>query len=234
MATWMAHLRVADKILKNTQGLDKKLYIVGSIAPDSGVPTKDWKTFVPDSTASHFKVFEKDGSKKIDIDQFINGYFSKKHIQEYNNEQFSFYLGYYNHLLTDILWVEKVFKPSVDKDKKEYMKDSSATVWKWKKDWYDLDFLFLSKNPDFEAFKIYSDAVGVKNKYLDIFAEDAFDNRRKYISNFYMSPRQDIVREYPYLNECQMDDFVEYAAKEIVTANQEILDFKLSNSKKND
>lgn len=82
-------------------------------------------------------------------------------------------------------------------------------VWNMKADWYDLDFLYLSKNPDFRAFRIYKEAVGFQNTYMNIFAEDAFDNRREYIVGFYSERRGNLEREYPYLNEKQMDKFVE-------------------------
>ena len=49
--------------------------------------------------------------------------------------------------------------------------------------------------------------------YLDIFAEDAFDNRREYIVGFYGEKRENLEREYSYLNEGQMDKFVEMAAE---------------------
>lgn len=67
----------------------------------------------------------------------------------------------------------------------------------------------MSKNPAFRAFQIYKDAVGFQNTYMDIFAEDAFDNRREYIVGFYSERRENLEREYPYLNEGQMDKFVE-------------------------
>ena len=38
MASWTAHLRVADKLLDSIGGLSQKHFIVGNIAPDSGEP----------------------------------------------------------------------------------------------------------------------------------------------------------------------------------------------------
>ena len=46
-----------------------------------------------------------------------------------------------------------------------------------KADWYDLDFLFLSKNPGFRAWRVYENAVGFVNTYMDIFTADAFDKK---------------------------------------------------------
>ena len=57
--------------------------------------------------------------------------------------------------------------------------------------------------------KLYEQAKNFKNVYMDIFAEDAFENRRQYITNFYLAGREDLEREYSYLNETQTEDFVE-------------------------
>lgn len=73
-----------------------------------------------------------------------------------------------------------------------------------KADWYDLDFLFLSKNPGFRAWRVYENAVGFVNTYMDIFTADAFDQKRAYITDYYSQERSDLNREYPYLSEQQM------------------------------
>lgn len=220
MATWMVHLRVAEKILEKTSGLDEKRYILGNIAPDSGVPSEDWSYFVPDGLVSHFRVPNSENEKIIDLKKFIDSHLTKEQYEAYDKEEKSFIVGYYNHLFTDVLWRDIVFCGLKEKDKESFLADKTATIWKWKKDWYDLDFLFLDKHPDFRAFQIYEGLEGVKNTYLDFFAEDAFENRRQYITNFYHEKRDNIYREYPYLNEEEMDQFVSFAAEKIFEENK--------------
>ena len=41
MASWMIHLRVADRLLNEPGELDETAFIMGNIAPDSGVPNED-------------------------------------------------------------------------------------------------------------------------------------------------------------------------------------------------
>ena len=55
MASWMVHLRVADKLLDHLKGITQTEFVVGNIAPDSGVPNKDGTAFKPDSSISHFR-----------------------------------------------------------------------------------------------------------------------------------------------------------------------------------
>ena len=66
MASWMVHLRIADKLLDRIPGLSPVEFIVGNIAPDSGVPNGDWSAFHPSTRVSHFK----SADKKADPDAF--------------------------------------------------------------------------------------------------------------------------------------------------------------------
>ena len=54
MASWMVHLRIADKLLDQLKDIDETAFVMGNIAPDSGVPNEDWTKFTPPKTVSHF------------------------------------------------------------------------------------------------------------------------------------------------------------------------------------
>ena len=47
MATWIAHLRIAENLLGLFPELDPAGFAVGSIAPDSGIPDEKWEKFTP-------------------------------------------------------------------------------------------------------------------------------------------------------------------------------------------
>ena len=51
---------------------------------------------------------------------------------------------------------------------------------------------------------------------MDEFSSDAFDNRRKYITSFYLQGKDGLDREYPYLSKAEMDAFVERTTEEIL------------------
>ena len=201
MASWMVHLRIADRLLDSIPDLSPTEFIVGNIAPDSGVPNEDWSAFSPPTSVSHFKT----AGKKADPEAFAAKYFSGW--QNCTPEQFSFYLGYLTHLLTDVLWSEQIARPALARAGKADSPNREEFIWKLKKDWYDLDFKYLRDHPEFRAFRIYRDAVGFSNGYMQEFSPDAFDNRRQYITGFYLAGREGLDREYPYLTEGEMDAF---------------------------
>ena len=209
MASWMVHLRVADRLLDRLEGIREKEFIMGNIAPDSGVPNADWTAYAPPTEVSHFKTYLGDRAVKIDVESYLQQYFTVEKRKKYSPEQYSFYLGYLIHLLTDLEWIARVYNPSIARYQEAHGADSYKLLKKKKKDWYDLDFLYLRKHPDFRAFRIYENAVGFVNRYMDIFAEDAFENRREYIIGFYRGDRENIEREYIYLTEAQAQQFVE-------------------------
>ena len=216
MASWMVHLRIAEKLSTMINDISEREFIIGNIAPDSGVPNEDWSEFTPPYDVSHYIEADDKGKRIRRIDKYVGKYLSKELLASYTSGQFSFYLGYLTHLITDDLWVERVIKYCAEKFPEDYAADKKEAVWRWKKDFYDLDAKYLRDYPDFHAFSVYSSSVGYENKYLDFFSPDAFDNRRDYITRFYLEKRADLDREYAYFTEDEMTSFVESAPDEII------------------
>ena len=209
MASWMIHLRVADKLLDRIPGLSPIEFIMGNMAPDSGVPNADWTQFFPGTALSHFRVDDGTGKRQIDLEAYLERYFSPALRSGYDQRQYAFYLGYYTHLLTDCVWSDLVSWPA-------RQKFPDTPMQQIKKDWYDQDFLYLKKHPGFRAFRAYLGSVGFVNTYMDFFAPDAFDNRRAYITSFYLQERDDLDREYRYLTAEEADRFVEECTERIM------------------
>ena len=210
MASWMIHLRIADALLDRIEDLDPIAFVMGSIAPDSGVPNSDWSQFSPPKSVSHYYVALPDGkTKRIDIEAFCADYFSPLRIRSYSKKEYSFFLGYYIHLLTDIAWAEKIYIPTKSQHSQEYAENRASFTEKMKEDWYDLDFRFLHEYPDFRAFRIFGQAEGFVNEYMKEFSADAFDDRRKYICGFYRGDEHgQLYRDYLYLDPARADEFV--------------------------
>lgn len=117
-------------------------FIVGNIAPDSGIPNADWSVFTPSGDISHFKTTDDDSLKDIHLHEYVEQYLTEKQKMQYNIKEKSFYLGYLTHLLTDMMWANLIVPPCKNKFKALYDKDREEWIWTIKKDWYDLEFQF--------------------------------------------------------------------------------------------
>ncbi len=73
MASWMIHLRVAQGIYEKL-GFDHKAeFVMGNIAPDSGVPTADGTGFVPDAGRSHFRTVDHElSTNRVQLSLFVS------------------------------------------------------------------------------------------------------------------------------------------------------------------
>ena len=225
MASWMIHLRIADQLMDRIPGLDETAFVMGNIAPDSGVPNADWTAYTPPKEVSHYKT-RRDDETFFDIGRFLREHFAPEQIRSYSPREFSFFLGYYVHLLTDMDWTLHVYRPMIDLYVKPLGEDKNAFIWKMKRDWYDLDFRYLEEHPDFRAFSIYEHAAGFTNDFMEIFSRDAFDNRREYICGFYRGQHGELYREYPYLSPERADLFVAQTAESILNKLREALSMR--------
>ena len=231
MASWMVHLRIADRLLDRVKNLDETFFVVGNIAPDSGVPNEDWSVFTPSGDVSHFKPKGTD-KRNIDIDRYVGKYFTEDMINNYSNKEFSFFLGYLTHLLTDIEWTKMARGPWGCNEENAAREGMSLNdyIWKNKEDWYDLDFLYLEQHPGFRAFHIYEDARDIKNEFMKEFPVDAFENRQEYICSFYRSDNHgDLHRDYQYLTKEMSDKFVDDAVETIMTTIKPMIGKQLKN-----
>jgi hypothetical protein len=207
MATWIAHLRIAEHVM-HTMKLSKcEEFIVGNIGPDCGAPNEDWSAFTPPSEISHWR------------DKTTHEIASHNFYETYcRTRDLDFYLGYYVHLVTDYLWVKLVYNEKKEHYKKELDNDPKF-IWVMKKDWYDLDKVFLNEHP-LRSYDVLRGITDFPNHYFDFYPENAFTRQIQYIADFYEKRERTLTRDFVYLTQHEMDGFVEEASK-IITNDLE-------------
>ena len=156
MATWGVHLRVARCFIDNL--IAKKYhreFVIGSVAPDCGYGVKDsFGEFTPPPKITHWSP---SGMKR---DCRYND-FQKEYLNDKSNADYWFYLGYYVHLLTDIMWSVTMYMPTRVKYAEEYKKNPEF-LKVIKKDWNDIDVWHLRSLTYHPTFDILKNAGEIK------------------------------------------------------------------------
>lgn len=215
MASWIAHLRIAENLLREIPALDESLFAVGNVAPDSGIPDEKWENFSPPSVVSHFQDSADVHRSCRDLDLY------RRYLQPLdsasNVHETSFLWGYFFHLLTDNLWSIRVGRPTHESHVAEFDADKNF-IWEVKKDWYGLDFLYLHEHPGsiFQRVFLRADYNGVD---YDFMPAEAISQRVAYIKQYYQrdddETRSMCARPFIYLSKNEMDDFVTHATGRI-------------------
>ncbi len=94
MASWMVHLRIAGRLLVLFPLLTPTEFVVGNIAPDSGLPNEDGTAYTPNKDESHFRTRGEDGHRHPDPLLFASLYLTPEQLANCTVKERSFYLGY--------------------------------------------------------------------------------------------------------------------------------------------
>lgn len=215
MATWIVHLRLAEKLYKELDGLklDKTGFYLGNVAIDSGKVNDDFTCSPPKSVTHWLKdeTQEYECRYKDFFQAFLSG--------QTDTFSFSFYLGCVVHLIADNMWYQNVVKETKDKYRKERSENDKFMLLP-KKDWYDVDYLFVRENSNFEPLKVLAEMEPFKNTYLPWFDEDAVQLKVNELLEFYKTIPDDIDRDYMYFNRDTMEQFID---KTVAIVKQELL-----------
>jgi hypothetical protein len=207
MATWIAHLRLAENLLERIPDLDEAQFAIGNVAPDSGIPDENWEKFDPPPQVTHFKISEGVHKEIADLN-FYRQYLAD--VSPGDRARFSFRLGYFFHLVTDNLWSSKVGVPTSERYAAEFAADPKF-IWTVKQDWYGLDFIHVRDYPDALFWRVFLNAEPIGFD-LDFLPLAALNQQMQYIKGFYQRTDEKIqastTRAYQYLNQVEMDRFI--------------------------
>ena len=179
-------------------------FVIGNIAPDCGYGKKDSVgEFVPPPRITHWSP----SGKKRDCryKDFLDTYLKEA---DRNAPDYSFYLGYYVHLLTDIIWSCMIFKPTLKAYESEFNADRDF-IHTVKRDWNDLDFKYLSLHPDLAPYHILDGVHEVKD-YLPYYDKGQLTVQSRFVVDFYKNGfgAHNFNREFTYLTPAVIDNFI--------------------------
>ena len=169
MASWIVHLRVADRLLDRLPGISPQHFLVGNIGPDCGRVTDTPGEYDPPNRITHYSP----GGRKRDCQPWR---FRDEYLPDQDPARYSFYLGYYVHLQVDRFWHEWIFLP-IEAANAAYFAEDPARVFVMKQDWYDQDARFLRDHPDFRAFRMLCAVQEFPNVYLDFYPRTPLPGR---------------------------------------------------------
>ncbi|MCW5877051.1 MAG: zinc dependent phospholipase C family protein [Anaerolineales bacterium] len=222
MATWISHLRLAERLLAAIPNLDAAYFAIGSLAPDSGIRREDGKGFDPPSQVTHFKPSASPEGKTIEDLAFYRKYSAQLSTNSPDTLQRSFLLGYFFHLVTDRLHDIHVVSPALAALNTQH---GSEVVEEFKKDWYGQDFIYLRDHPNWPLWQLFLDAE-YQHDYLDHLPAGAIRQQMENIKKFYQrtdeAVQQAYAREYPYVNKQQMDADIDFLASRMQAVHQRI------------
>lgn len=232
MASWMIHFRVAQAMLDRgalgacPETALSEAFVMGNIAPDSGVPTPEGG-YSPDKNTSHFmRRFEGvpagQNPERCDPHLLAREWLIPA-LDRGDELAAAFYLGYLCHLVTDNGWVRDFIYPAKVRFAHLRLVDGAETpegVARFyaflKKDWYDMDFLYLRRRPDLPAYRLFLNAPRFENEFLPFFPADAFEVKRQEIEAFYRRGVATVTERAVYISEDEAEAFLQRVADEVL------------------
>ena len=204
MATWIAHIRLAENLLAYGFQLAVEPFLVGNIAPDSGIEDKNgnWQ---PTRAVTHWY----DVNNNFQPEDFYEAYLSNATL---SNNEYAFMMGYYCHLVADVEWKAQIWKPmSRLPHWQAVLNNPDENTWTIKKDWYGCDFIYLRDNPD-NIYETVFKKIETFPDYLDYLLPGAVMQSIARIRDYYEneeSQQLSYAHDYPYLKQGDMDGYVE-------------------------
>jgi hypothetical protein len=205
LATWVTHFRIAEELLKTDIPVSPIEFLVGNIGPDCGLIGEDGVP-QPPKEITHFEV-----EGRISADSFYKQYLRDDKVTL--SREFSYYLGYYIHLVTDEKWIKLLDRKKKEKVYQDIL-NSPEYAGLVKKDWYGLDFLYLKHHKD-NIFWSEFQHITAFPEYLSFFKNGQTFEQIQNITRFYQTSSISEDHEFIYLKTDEVNDFVRKTLQEV-------------------
>ncbi|HYE83136.1 MAG TPA: hypothetical protein VEG39_13350 [Clostridia bacterium] len=215
MASWLTHLRVAEKIKQKVPEIDFPYFIIGSIAPDSGVPDENQRNYTPPKEVTHYRYQMDNSAANIDESVFFQNYLVPEKIMIRSDSTRSFLWGYYFHLITDKLWLEEYFKPFQKSYESEFENPDKDFVDFLREEMFSIDFEYIKENGQ-ELIEQLRGFDGNISSFYEFDSDYIFECKNR-IVEYYKGEPLSLDRDYKYLNPQIIEAFVAKAAEKCIS-----------------
>jgi hypothetical protein len=221
MGTWISHLRIAENLLSHFPDVDEVTFTFGNLSPDSGIPNADWTEFDPPKEVTHFL---HRGEEEHAIHDLL---YYRQYLQDIRPKDdiklYSFRLGYFFHLICDIMWARRVGAATKQQFRELFEQDRKEAVNLVKGDWYGLDQLYVRDHPEHIFWRVIM-TCPFPRSYLPFVNEQALHHQYDHIRRFY-SEQEDkwfLSLPYQYLNEGTMTRVVNDSIEAVLIVSEKV------------
>lgn len=213
MATWLTHLRIAEKVKERIPGIILPYLMMGSIAPDSGEPDEARRNYDPPKGVTHFALKSEENKSKIDLEVFFDKYLAPSKIITRSDKTRSFLWGYYFHLIGDSIWTEQYLLPYKKTYEQEKL-EGKDFIDVMREEIYALDFLYLQQNGSeiIDKFKNIKADLNFFNEFEPSYIYEC----QKKIADYYEKEQYTLDREFKYYSMDKINQFVEEIAQKCI------------------
>ena len=225
MGTWISHLRIAEKLLDYFPQLDEVTFAFGNLSPDSGIPNADWTEFDPPKEVTHF-LRKGEGENAIHDLMFYEQYLANIKPED-DIKLYSFRLGYFFHLICDIMWAKRIGAATKRDFKELFDKNPKEAVGIVKDDWYGLDQLYVRDHPESLFWRVIMPTPNPPS-YLPFIKNEALHHQYAHIRKYYSQQRDQwfLSLPYHYLNEKTMSRIVDESVEAVLIVHEKLQSMK--------
>lgn len=214
MASWLTHLRVAERIKQRVTDIDFPYLLMGSIAPDSGVPDEDRRNYTPSKEVTHYKYQIDNSTANMDESVFFQKYLVPEKIMVRSDNTRSFLWGYYFHLITDKLWLEEYFRPLQKRYEEELENPDRDFIDFIREEMLFVDFEYIRENGT-ELIDSLRSFDGNISAFYEFDSYYIFECRDRIVDLYKGEPAYS-DKGYKYLSPQSIEDFVAKAAERCI------------------
>lgn len=215
MASWLTHLRIAERIEQKISEIDFPHFIMGSIAPDSGVPDESHRNYTPSKEVTHCRQQKDNATIDIDESIFFDNYLVPEKIITRSDSTRAFLWGYYFHLITDKLWLEEYFRPLKMQYESESENPEKDFVDFIREEMFSLDFEYLKEHGSalVDQLKSFDGNINFFNE----FDSDYIYECKNRIVEYYTGEPLHLDRECKYLTPEIIEEFIAKASEKCIS-----------------